>query len=87
MNDITPEQKQHAAKARYLIDSSIDIIRDIMVKYTGDPCIKENIDITLNILATDFEVLGEDFCIEKGQELKQLLDDYHKHELNEGEEC
>ena len=38
------------------------------------------------LLATGYEVMGSDFCIDKGVELNQALDDYFKYYDSDDEE-
>lgn len=70
-----------ASRARYYLDKALFTLKRMIAE---EPHNKEDIiegSKTLKrLLSENYKVLGEDFCIEKGSEIEDMIRDYLKYE-------
>ena len=67
--------------ARYEIEKAIFNIRQAMATYPDIAEIKDTIESVLGLMSRNAQTIGEDFCIEKGIQLKNLLKDHMEFDV------
>lgn len=65
-------KKLSKARSKYFIDRAIFLVKKMILEDQPKDEIKKSIIRIKGILSQNCDILGEDFCIDKGMELEQV---------------